>query len=278
MSEIFDLLACASLHVGKGAITLSDFSDPRFALAVLSSTERSRAERTREQCCSLGATILHPQHPAYPLTFHDLESPPLFLSVLGSPECLSIDQRLAVVGSRELSARAGEWMATELPLFLKRCPNAAIVSGGARGADQAAHLAAIRTSRPTICFLPSGLDAVYPPSLNSWVKPLIETGGCLISQFSPDTPAKRHHFEKRNQLITSLSHGVFITEASRRSGSLMTARFAVDQGRELAALPSFPGDAVGAGTLDLLRGHAELICDAEDLAVFLGRVRPLRFD
>lgn len=276
MSESLELLACASLHVSTGAITLYDFENPHAALKFLSLKEQQMAERTLERCRSLNAAILYPGHPRYPDCFLTLELPPLFLSVLGSVECLASDQRLAVVGSRELSARANEWMAAELPLVLQKCPQAVLISGGARGADQAAHLASIRSGRATVCFLPSGLGEIYPPSLNSWVKPLIETGGCFVSQFPPDETAKRHHFERRNELIVSLSHVVFVTEASRRSGSLMTARFATEQGRELAALPSFPGDAVGAGTLDLLKSHAQMICDSEDLAIYLGRVRPLR--
>lgn len=270
-----EVLACVSLHAHATAVTLYDFHSPSLTLSFLSPWLIKLAEETRNRCKEMGAEILFPFHPKYPDAFLQLETPPLFISVLGPSTLLSAEQRLAIVGSRNLSARVEEWMSMYLPSLYEGTSTPVIVSGGARGADQAAHLAAVRAKKPTICFLPSGLGVVYPPSLSTWVQPILETGGCIVSQFAPNSLAKRHHFERRNELIVALGHGVFVVEASRRSGSMMTARIAMNSGREIAVIPSFPGDAIGTGSLDLVRAGVEVICDGTDLIAFMERARPL---
>jgi DNA protecting protein DprA len=277
-NESFDtcsaLLACATLGLKKSRFALSAFEDPSAVLNLLPDEKVHRARAILDHCHRNQYRVLHPNHEFYPRDFLHLEDPPLFLSAVGNVSSLQCAQRLAIVGSRNLSARAEEWSAQHLKTFLKLCPQATVVSGGARGADQAAHMAAIREKRATICFLPSGLDTLYPPELSDWVSPILKSGGVFISQFHPGAGARREHFEKRNRLIVSLSDAVFVIEASRRSGSTMTARIASEMGKALAALPSFPGDAVGAGTLDLIYSGATLLRDGEDLAAFLNAATP----
>ena len=223
---------------------------------------------------ALGATILFPGHPFYPPRFLELEKPPPFLSCLGDSKALRAQTRLAVVGSRELSARVERWMEQNLPAFLRETKTT-VVSGGARGADQAAHLAAIRAAQPTVVFLPSGLSRIFPNDLRDWVLPILNSGGVFVSAYAPNETIRRFRFEARNRLIASLSHGVFITEASRKSGSMMTARLAGELGRPIAVLPSFPGDLAGQGTLDLMiDAEADVIRDVLDLKTFTSRLVP----
>lgn len=273
--EDCELLACASLHAGKYDLTLASFEAPEFAVETLSPNSLAKGRKTLETCRREGFTILHPKHPLYPRSFFYLEEPPLFVSALGNLETLKASQRLAIVGSRNLSHRCQDWMEEHLPSFLKLCPTAVIVSGGARGADQAAHLAAIKAGRATICFSPSGLLNFYPPELKDWVAPILKAGGLMLSQFAPESDARRENFENRNRLIVTLSQGVFVVEASRRSGSAMTARLANEMGLDIAALPSFPSDAVGQASLHLLTSGAQIILEGADLSVFLGRNVPL---
>lgn len=232
-----------------------------------------RTETVLEELRLLNAVVVHPAHPFYPPEFFELEKPPLFLSCLGNVELLRAPTRLAIVGSRELSARAESWLEHHLPGFLKLPASPVIVSGGARGADQAAHLAAIRAKKPTIVFVPSGLSRLFPVDLQTWVKPVLESGGLFVSLCQPGEIVRRSRFEARNRLIAAISHAVFVAEASRRSGSAMTARLATELGRGLSVLPSFPGEAVGQGTLDLLFNGATPIRDGEDLAVFASQAR-----
>ncbi len=230
-------------------------------------------ERTLRDLHAMGASILYPEHPLYPAEFYELEKPPPFLSVVGNASVLHAPKRLAVVGSRELSGRTERWLEHHLPSYLKT-NDVVIVSGGARGADQAAHLAAIRTGRATAVFLPCGLARLFPADLEEWVKPVLDAGGVFVSAYAPEETVRKFRFEGRNRLIASVSHGVFVAEASRRSGSMMTARISGELGREIGVLPSAPGDLTGQGSLDLMANGATMIRDALDLQVFVDRLVP----
>ncbi len=269
-----ETLSIASLFLPASSLSLSDF-DPRSApersSVTLSSDVAEKVERAALLFRDIDAQVLSPFHPSYPTEFFDLEQPPLFLSCLGDVSALSARRRIAIVGSRELSNRCERWMESELTRFLKMSDDTVIISGGARGADQAAHLAAVRTGRPTIVFLPSGLNQIFPGDLKAWVSPILKAGGAIVSAYAPDDSIRNFRFEGRNRLIAALSQLVFVTEASRRSGSVMTARLATELGRDLCVLPSFPGEMVGQGTLDLMVNGAEPIRDAEDLFAMLCR-------
>lgn len=234
-------------------------------------TEHLRqAQLVLHWCYDNDVQIVHPASDFYPEAFHTLEKPPLFLSVRGNLEALTVSKaRLAVVGTREPSRRTLEWLDHHLAGFLAKRPDAIIVSGGARGVDQKAHRVTIRHSASTIVFLPSGLNQIYPREILEWEQPLLAAGGALVSPYAPNQTIRRTHFEGRNRLIAALSDLVLVAEARRRSGSIMTARLANELGRTLAVLPSFPGEPRAMGTLDLLFNGAFPIRDAEDLSTLL---------
>lgn len=254
------LLSCLSLF--DSSVRLDHFLGAPFAPK---SMQLDRARRTLEWCEKRGVHILHPDSDDYPEAFFALEKPPLFLSVQGSLESVAgLKPRLAVVGTREPSNRALEWIDHHLSQFLSE-RQAVIVSGGARGIDQKAHRVAIREGAPTLVFLPSGLAKIYPSEIESWKEALFASGGALVSPYAPEQEIRRRHFEGRNRLIASLGQVVLIAEAQRRSGSIMTARLASELGRTLAVLPSFPGEPSSAGTLDLLFNGAFPLRDSADL-------------
>jgi DNA processing protein len=308
MASDFERLSLASLFLPAGTLTVTDFKtaqdqpnrakegcvdlslvnltatfaragrsyslptkSPLLEVRRFSSFIESKIDAAWHLLHQLRATIVYPFHPAYPQSFYELETPPLYLSCAGNLGALCAPERVAVVGSRELSTRSERWLESHLSEFLLEHPHAVIISGGARGADQAAHLAAVRAGRPTIVFLPSGLNQIFPVDLQPWLGPILDAGGLFVSAYAPDDSVRKFRFEARNRLIASLGHFTFVVEASRRSGTMMTARLSRDLGRELCVLPSFPGDPAGQGNLDLLSNGAQLICDATDLSVMMSR-------
>ena len=205
--------------------------------------------------------ILYPCHADYPNGFYRLSDPPLFLTYKGQPVWRD-EKCLSVVGSREPTDRALTWMETHLKsVFSQVCS----VSGGARGVDQKAHNMSLRLQRPTVAFLPSGLQAIYPESLKDLSCEIIETGGAMVSEFLPDVVMQRHHFHIRNRLIASISDLLLIVEARIKSGSILTANLASAMGQSLAVVPTFPDDIKSQGNLKLLFEGAQPVASAQDI-------------
>lgn len=269
LSVSFELLSCLSLFdrsLRKENFLDSDFQPPDIAWEWASLEAKESAARVLKWCRERSVSILYPGHDDYPSSFLNLENPPLFLSVMGSPAWRSASC-VSVVGSREPHPRSLDWMERHLSDFQK-WTQVALVSGGARGIDQKAHALAVRAGRPTVIFLPSGLAKIYPPEMADWKNEVIATGGALVSSFAPEQEIRKQHFEGRNRLIACLGKAVFVVEARSRSGSVMTARLAQELGRPVAALPSFPGESWAVGTLNLIMdGGAAMVRDAMDLMV-----------
>jgi len=203
----------------------------------------------------------------YPENFYHFDDPPLVITYFGKASW-NICYNLAIVGSRNPESSVLMWMDYYISK-IKNVRNINIVSGGARGVDQKAHTVALRLNAPTTCFLPSGLRELYPSTLCDWVDPIIEAGGAVISQFSPFQPMYKCQFHFRNRLISAMSHMVLVGEARRRSGSLLTAKIALDQGKPLAVLPCSPMTTSGLGSLDLIFDGAQLIRDHLDLDLYI---------
>lgn len=223
------------------------------------------AERVFKWCRENGARILYPGHPDYPFDLCRFENPPPFLSVWGETPWNG-KRCLAVVGSREPSRLALEWMDVHLAEFIRRT-GVVTVSGGARGIDFKAHMISLRARQPTVVFLPSGLAQMYPRDWLKWKDEVIRTGGAIVSTYDPMQMIRRSHFEERNRWIAAMGQVVFVVEARRRSGSSMTARLAREIDRTVCCLPGFPGLAYCAGSVDLLFDGGLPIRDADDLQV-----------
>jgi len=179
---------------------------------------------------------------------------------------------VAIVGSRRAS-RAGLTLAETLAGDLAGV-GVTVVSGLALGVDSAAHRGALAVDGGTLAVLGSGVNRVTPVSNNPLARDLLAGGGLMISEYPLGTPAAPFRFPERNRLIAGLSLGVVVVEASARSGSLITARYAAEQGREVMAVPATPGLPNAAGSNRLLKQGAALVESAEDVLAALGRDLP----
>ena len=201
----------------------------------------------------------------YPFLLRFMSRPPLSLHIIGE-SAWRLFQPLTVVGSRTPSQTAIEWMEIELFQLLKGT-DLILASGGARGIDQKAHQLCRRSGRPTLVFLPSGLGAPYPSTWRRDMKSVVADGGAMVSCFKPDQPMFKNQFHIRNALLAGVSAMTLIVEAKRRSGTLITAKWAAELDREVGVVPMSPFS--GAGGLDLLKSGARLVTDWTDLkAVF----------
>jgi DNA processing protein len=226
----------------------------------------SRAlDRARAACRSADAaalTAVTVQEPAYPALLREIPDPPLVVWVRGAAQTLMTTPLVAVVGSRNATTE-GVLMARRLGLGLSRA-GVGVVSGLARGIDGAAHQGALEGPTPTIAVLGNGADSVYPPSHRS-LAAAVAGQGCLVSEFAPGTPPLPVHFPLRNRIISGLSRAVVVVEASERSGSLITARMALEQGRDVLAVPGAIAAGCHRGCHALIKDGARLVETVEDV-------------
>ncbi|MFH1245230.1 MAG: DNA-processing protein DprA [Candidatus Omnitrophota bacterium] len=197
----------------------------------------------------------------YPKNLKFIYHPPALLYIKGS--ILPDDSiALAIVGSRRATyygLHNAEKLAFELA-----SRGIVIVSGLARGIDSAAHRGALKAGGRTIAVLGSGLNRIYPAE-NAGLAEQISHHGAVISEFSPDSPPLRHNFPRRNRIISGLSLGVIVVEAAKRSGALLTANFALEQGREVFAFPGNIDSWTSCGTHGLIKQGAKLVESTEDI-------------
>ncbi len=220
---------------------------------------RDKAEAELETARKIGARPLFTIEPGYPAVLVHAGVPPPLLYVKGRTELFDLPG-VAIVGARNASA-AGRSMARQLAAGLGRA-GIVVISGLARGIDGAAHEAAMATG--TVAVLAGGIDHVYPPEHEA-LHAEIAANGCLVSELPPGFKARGNDFPRRNRIISGLSRGVVVVEAALRSGSLITARRAADQGREVLAVPGHPLDPRAEGTNTLIKQGATLVTSAEDV-------------
>ena len=197
----------------------------------------------------------------YPKQLCEIKSPPLVLFVQGDINLLSQPQ-LAMVGSRNATP-IGVETAEQFARYLTQC-GLTITSGLALGIDAASHCGAIRSGK-TIAVLGTGLDFIYPKRNQQLAIEIVKSGGAVISEFPLGTPPERKNFPRRNRIISGLSLGVLVVEATLYSGSLITARLAGEQGREIFAIPGSIHNPVARGCHQLIRCGAKLVETAQDI-------------
>ncbi|WP_291865193.1 DNA-processing protein DprA [Bradyrhizobium sp.] len=219
--------------------------------------EDARAELAAST--KLGISLLAPQEAGYPPRLATLDDAPPLLGVRGALDAL-MRPMLAIVGSRNASG-AGLKFAGSLARDLSDA-GFVIVSGLARGIDQAAHRASLKGG--TVAVLAGGHDRIYPPEHEDLLASMLEAGAAISEMPLGHVPRARD-FPRRNRLISGAALGVVVIEAAHRSGSLITARIAAEQGREVFAVPGSPLDPRAAGTNDLIKQGATLTTEASDV-------------
>ena len=220
---------------------------------------RDEAEAELGRARAAGAEPLFTAEPAYPVPLAAIDPPPPLLYVKGDVRLLN-RPTVAIVGARQCSA-AGAKLARLFATEIGRA-GYVIASGLARGIDSMAHRGALDCG--TIAVLAGGIDVVYPPE-HADLQAEIGERGCLVTEMPMGFVPRGKDFPRRNRIVSGISLGVLIVEAARRSGSLVTARLAAEQGREVFAVPGHPLDPRAEGTNKLLKSGATLVTEPDDL-------------
>ena len=240
-------------EAGETELAVLGFS--RTAVAKMRRVDWDAIRRERESLAGIGVSIVPIGTRQYPAPLAAISSPPPVLYCRGDPGVLDRAQ-IAIVGSRA-ATRGGRDRARALASELAAC-GLVITSGLARGIDAAAHRGALDVGGPSVAVVATGPDRIYPRSNAGLAHELLETG-TLVTERAPGTPPLPQNFPRRNRLISGLALGVLVVEASLRSGSLITARFAADEGREVFAVPGSVDSALSRGCHALIRDGAKLV-------------------
>lgn len=237
----------------------------RIANAIKTRHETRWIENELKSVAHKGYRIITQTDPAYPPLLLEIPDPPPFFYVYG--EVAPLDVNIAVVGSRN-ATRYGLSAAKKIAASLA-LRQVTVVSGMARGVDTAAHIGAIEGGGKTIAVLGSGLDNVYPrENLKLFHK--IAENGAVVTEYALRTGPDAHHFPVRNRIISGLCRGTVVVEASKKSGSLITARLSAEQNREVFAIPGSINSFKSAGTHGLIKQGAKLVEHAQDIFDELG--------
>lgn len=247
--------------------------EPRQALRLW--LEYPQRSPLQAQCDALDAwlaadprnALLHPHHPAWPCLLDEIADPPPVLWAIGDLEALT-PPGIAIVGTRRPTrdglgnaARFGRELAEQ---------GWCVVSGLALGVDGQAQQAALDAGGRSVAVLGCGADVIYPPRHAGLYRRLLDEGGLILSEHPPGTTARPAYFPRRNRIVTGLAQGVVVIEAAEKSGSLVSARLAIEQNREVFALPGSLHNPQARGCLSLIRQGATLVTEVADILAELG--------
>ncbi|HEV8160317.1 MAG TPA: DNA-processing protein DprA [Pyrinomonadaceae bacterium] len=236
---------------------------PESIESILKREFHDKAEEELERVRNSGGDVLILDDGGYPYLLREIADPPITLYVKGDWQACFDQPCVAVVGSRRCSTygeNASEMLSRDLAIN-----GICVVSGLARGIDSAAHRGAIAGKGRTIAVLGTGIDGVYPKENAKLVEEILDAGGAIVSQFPLGTPPLKDNFPYRNRIISGLSLGILLVEASERSGSLITARLAMEQNREVLAVPGNITSKNSFGTNYLIKSGAKLVQQWQDV-------------
>jgi DNA processing protein len=249
---------------------------PEPALATIAAGEaRRHAAEEARRAWSAGVRIVGRDETEYPQWLRHIVDPPLVLYVRGTLQPDEGERSLAVVGSRRCTPAGLAWARSTARDLA--AAGLTVVSGLARGIDTAAHEGALQGRGRTVAVLGSGLDRVYPPE-NVRLSHILTESGALVSEFPLGMGPRPESFPRRNRLIAGWGRAVVVVEAAVRSGALVTARLALDEGRDVLAVPGHPGSLTAGGTNALIRDGAPLVRDATDVLDEMGLGAAVRTD
>lgn len=232
---------------------------------ILNDDARRRSEEILKELSIFNIDLVGYNDPSYPVKLREIYDPPVALYIKG--KLIADEPMIAVVGSRKADSY-GRDVAHMLAYEIANC-GITVVSGMARGIDSFAHSGAINAGGRTAAITGCGLDTVYPPE-NKKMSTVIERTGVLISEYPPGMSPLPPNFIARNRIISGLSSGVLIVQAGRKSGSLITANYALEQGREVFAVPGNITSRNSAGTNALIRDGAKIVTHISDILEELG--------
>ena len=213
--------------------------------------------------------------PNYPKMLKEISDPPAVLYYKGNPEVCNFEKTVAIVGSRKASFHAKE--AVEKIVSELEGTDICIVSGLASGIDTSAHTSALKHNLKTIGVIASGFDFTYPASNKSLYKQIEEGGGLVVSEYYPTFEPLKFRFPQRNRIVSGLSYGTLVAEASMRSGALITANLTLEQGRELMCIPGLISNPNTEGIYKLLKNGAALVTCAKDILEALNwEIKPVQ--
>jgi len=233
----------------------------------LRDTSLDNAGKTIEMCIKSGIEIITVGDLYYPERLLHISNPPVVLFVKGNAEVLSAEKNLAMVGTRSATPY-GTRNAFRLAFDLAK-NDYTIVSGGALGIDTSSHRGTLQADGSTVCVLGCGINYSYLPQ-NAPMRNQILRKGAVISEYAPDVHPSKVTFPLRNRIISGLSKGVLVVEAGRRSGSLITVELAMEQGRDVFAVPGDISSSVSVGTNDLIKDGAFPVTSADDIVQYYG--------
>ena len=264
-SRIPDLInalgsARAVFEASAATLTATGLCTPRAVQNFISNRDARLPQRLDYFCRHNGVQILAYNDAAYPQSLQNLSDKPLVLYVKG--ELPQANYALAIVGSR----RCSEYGVRAAGYFAKAMTREGIpiISGGAKGIDTAAHEACLQAGGVTVAVLGCGLDIVYPPE-NARLFARIAEQGALVTEYPPGVPPAAANFPARNRIIVGLSQAVLVAEAGKRSGAVITANIAADEGREVYCVPGNIFDGSSIGCHELIRTGAKLVDMPQDI-------------
>ncbi|MBC7743325.1 MAG: DNA-processing protein DprA [Bdellovibrionaceae bacterium] len=229
-------------------------------------SEANAAENYLARLIEKEIFFTYPGHRYYPAAFYKMKEPPLFLEYRGQP-FWNNTKFIAIVGSRQMSNLTEGWLCKHIPNFIREA-QIGIVSGGAMGVDQLAHSLAIKSQCPTLFVLPSGLEKIYPFSLNKYVDGPYNALICMMSEFELDHQIHKSHFYFRNRLIAALGEMTLVAQATLKSGSLLTVHHCLEFGRPVLTIPSHPEIIGFEGNLKLVNDGAYSVAHSQQLLDF----------
>ena len=245
---------------GVGPKLIGSFLTARDSAKISEEVEKEveRAER-------LNVALLHLEHPHYPESLRNIYDPPPLIYVRGTlPSMLAQNKAVGIVGTRNASQYALH-LSLNFSKDLARA-NVAVISGLALGVDSAAHRGAVQTEGgQTVAVLGSGVDVVYPRQNQRLVEEILDGHGAVVSEYRIGSGPRATNFPARNRIINGLSKGILVVEGGLKSGALITAEFALEEGRSIFAIPGRIGDSKAEGTLALLRQGATMVQSADDI-------------
>ena len=253
-----------SLDAGQqGDLSQIDGLNIKKAEAFITLRNKISPDRVLNEITSRNIKYLTFEDEKYPQMLKNIENPPMILYYKGNLDDCNLNKTLAIVGSRRASYNAKE----ELNKIISQLngTDICIVSGLASGIDTQAHISALENNIKTIGIIASGLDFYYPTS-NKHLYEKIENGnGAVISEYFPTFEPLKFRFPQRNRIVSGLSYGTLVAEASLKSGALITANLTLEQGRELMCMPGLISNPNTEGIYKLLKNGATLVTSAEDI-------------